>query len=168
MAMAISLVGKFYNGKTRSVGSYISTNGLNNSKLYMDQEDVMFIVRMLESGNKCFNWCLENNKFKELMLYADYEGGSMKEKIDLPLKRINKQMVMNYIKKANAAAKKEIEKIYNRSFNSLTDEEKNKVYLNWSIMQPICKDEEKRIAEFNALINENSKVDKYYNIIFNA
>ena len=74
-----------------------------------------------------------------------------------------------YVKYLNEVAKDEgIEKIYNRSFNALTDEEKNKVYLNWSIMQPICKDEEKRIAEFNALINENSKVDKYYNIIFNA
>ena len=34
-------------------------------------------------------------------------------------------------------------------------------------MQPMCK-EELRIKEFNTLTNENSRVDKYYNIIFNA
>ena len=166
MSMSISLVGKFFNGKTRSIGSYVSTNGLNGSKLYLDEDDVLFILKVADMESKSFNWCIENNKFKELMLYADHEGGSMKEKITLT--KINKQIVTDYISKVNALAKKEIEKAYNRPFNSLTDEEKNKVYLNWSIMQPMCKDEEKRIAEFYSLINENSRVDKYYNIIFNV
>ena len=34
-------------------------------------------------------------------------------------------------------------------------------------MQPMQK-EEIRIAKFKTLTNENSRVDKYYNIIFNA
>ena len=63
--------------------------------------------------------------------------------------------------------KQGIEKIYNRRFNTLTEKKKEKVYLNWSIMQPMQK-EEIRIAKFKTLTNENSRVDKYYNIIFNA
>ena len=169
MSLSISFIGKFYNGKTRCIGSYVSTNGLNNSKLYMDQEDAMFIVRMLESGDKCFNWCLENNKFKEVIVYAYYEGGKiMEEKIDLPLRRINKQIVAQYIEKANEKAKKQVQKEFNRSFKHLTEDEKEKVYLHWYIMQPINKTEEEKIKEFSSLIRENSRIDDHYNIIFNA
>ena len=169
MSMSLSFIGKFYNGKTRVIGSYVSTNGLNNSKLYLDQEDIMFIVRMLESEDKCFNWCLENNKFKEVIVYAYFEGGKiMEEKIDLPLRRINKQIVAQYIEKANKKAKKQVQKEFNRSFKHLTEEEKEKVYLHWYIMQPINKTEEGKIKEFSSLIRENSRVDQYYNIIFNA
>ena len=169
MSMSISFIGKFYNGKTRCIGSHVSTNGLNNSKLYMDQEDAMFIVRMLESGDKCFNWCLENNKFKEVIVYAYFEGGKiMEEKINLPLKRINKQIVAQYIEKANEKAKKQVQKEFNRPFKYLTEDEKEKVYLHWYIMQPINKTEEEKIKEFSSLIRENSRVDQYYNIIFNV
>ena len=169
MSMSLSFIGKFYNGKTRVIGSYVSTNGLNNSKLYLDQEDIMFIVRMLESEDKCFNWCLENNKFKEVIVYAYFEGGKiMEEKIDLPLRRINKQIVAQYIEKANKKAKKQVQKEFNRPFKHLTEEEKEKVYLHWYIMQPINKTEEGKIKEFSSLIRENSRVDQYYNIIFNA
>ena len=169
MSMSISFIGKFYNGKTRCIGSFVSTNGLNNSKLYLDQEDVMFIVRMLESGDKCFNWCLENNKFKEVIVYAYYEGGKiMEEKINLPLRRINKQIVAQYIEKANKKAKKQVQKEFNRSFKHLTEDEKEKVYLHWYIMQPINKTEEEKIKEFSSLIRENSRIDDHYNIIFNA
>ena len=169
MSMSISFIGKFYNGKTRCIGSFVSTNGLNNSKLYLDQEDVMFIVRMLESEDKCFNWCLENNKFKEVIVYAYYEGGKiMEEKIDLPLRRINKQIVAQYIEKANKKAKKQVQKEFNRSFKHLTEEEKEKVYLHWYIMQPINKTEEEKIKEFSSLIRENSRIDDHYNIIFNV
>ena len=169
MSMSISFIGKFYNGKTRCIGSFVSTNGLNNSKLYLDQEDVMFIVRMLESGDKCFNWCLENNKFKEVIVYAYYEGGKiMEEKINLPLRRINKQIVAQYIEKANKKAKKQVQKEFNRSFKHLTEDEKEKVYLHWYIMQPINKTEEEKIKEFSSLIRENSRIDEHYNIIFNA
>ena len=169
MSMSISFIGKFYNGKTRCIGSFVSTNGLNNSKLYLDQEDVMFIVRMLESGDKCFNWCLENNKFKEVIVYAYYEGGKiMEEKINLPLRRINKQIVAQYIEKANKKAKKQVQKEFNRSFKHLTEEEKEKVYLHWYIMQPINKTEEEKIKEFSSLIRENSRIDDHYNIIFNV
>ena len=168
MSLSITFIGKFYNGKTRCIGSHVPTNGLNNSKLYMDQEDAMFILRMSEYGDKCFNWCLENNKFKEVIVYAYYEGGKiMEEKIDLPLRRINKQIVAQYIEKANEKAKKQVQKEFNRSFKHLTEDAKEKVYLHWSIMQPMCK-EELRIKEFNTLINETSRIDKYYNIIFNA
>ena len=132
MSMSISFIGKFYNGKTRCIGSFVSTNGLNNSKLYMDQEDAMFIVRMLESGDKCFNWCLENNKFKEVIVYAYFEGGKiMEEKINLPLRRINKQIVAQYIEKANEKAKKQVQKEFNRPFKYLTEEAKEKVDLSW-------------------------------------
>ena len=165
MSMSISFIGKFYNGKTRCIGSYVSTNGLNNSKLYMDQEDVMFILKVADMEKKSFNYCIENNKFKELFLYADYIGGTLKEKINIV--KIDKETVIKYINKVNALNKEGIEKIYNRRFNTLTDKEKEKVYLNWSIMQPMCK-EELRIKEFNTLINESSRVDKYYNIIFNV
>ena len=169
MSMSLSFIGKFYNGKTRCIGSHVSTNGLNNSKLYMDQDDVMFIVRMLESEDKCFNWCLENNKFKEVIVYAYYEGGKiMEEKIDLPLRRINKQIVAQYIEKANKKAKKQVKKEFNRPFKHLTEEEKEKVYLHWYIMQPINKTEEEKIKEFSSLIRENSRIDDHYNIIFNA
>ena len=165
MSMSLSFIGKFYNGKTRCIGSFVSTNGLNNSKLYMDQDDEMFIVRMSESGNKCFNWCLENNKFKEVIVYAYYEGGKiMEEKINLPLRRINKQIVAQYIEKA----KKQLQKEFNRPFKHLTEEEKEKVYLHWYIMQPINKTEEEKIKEFSSLIRENSRIDDHYNIIFNA
>ena len=169
MSMSISFIGKFYNGKTRCIGSFVSTNGLNNSKLYLNQEDVMFIVRMLESGDKCFNWCLENNKFKEVIVYAYYEGGKiMEEKINLPLRRINKQIVAQYIEKANKKAKKQLQKEFNRPFKYLTEDEKEKVYLHWYIMQPINKTEEEKIKEFSSLIRENSRIDEHYNIIFNA
>lgn len=169
MSMSISFIGKFYNGKTRCIGSFVSTNGLNNSKLYLDQEDVMFIVRMLESEDKCFNWCLENNKFKEVIVYAYYEGGKiMEEKIDLPLRRINKQIVAQYIEKANKKAKKQVQKEFNRSFKHLTEEEKEKVYLHWYIMQPINKTEEEKRRKFSSLINETSRIDDNYNIIFNV
>ena len=169
MSMSLSFIGKFYNGKTRCIGSFVSTNGLNNSKLYMDQDDEMFIVRMSESGNKCFNWCLENNKFKEVIVYAYFEGGKiMEEKINLPLRRINKQIVAQYIEKANEKAKKQVQKEFNRSFKHLTEDEKEKVYLHWYIMQPINKTEEEKIKEFSSLIRENSRIDDHYNIIFNA
>ena len=169
MSMSLSFIGKFYNGKTRVIGSHVSTNGLNNSKLYMDQDDEMFIVRMSESGDKCFNWCLENNKFKEVIVYAYYEGGKiMEEKINLPLRRINKQIVAQYIEKANEKAKKQVQKEFNRSFKHLTEDEKEKVYINWYIMQPINKTEEEKIKEFSSLIRENSRIDDHYNIIFNA
>ena len=169
MSLSISFIGKFYNGKTRCIGSFVSTNGLNNSKLYLDQEDVMFIVRMLESGDKCFNWCLENNKFKEVIVYAYYEGGKiMEEKINLPLRRINRQIVAQYIEKANKKAKKQLQKEFNRSFKHLTEDEKEKVYLHWYIMQPINKTEEEKIKEFSSLIRENSRIDDQYNIIFNV
>ena len=169
MSMSLSFIGKFYNGKTRVIGSHVSTNGLNNSKLYMDQDDEMFIVRMSESGDKCFNWCLENNKFKEVIVYAYYEGGKiMEEKINLPLRRINKQIVAQYIEKANKKAKKQLQKEFNRPFKYLTEDEKEKVYLHWYIMQPINKTEEEKIKEFSSLIRENSRIDDHYNIIFNA
>lgn len=169
MSMSLSFIGKFYNGKTRCIGSFVSTNGLNNSKLYLDQEDVMFIVRMLESEDKCFNWCLENNKFKEVIVYAYYEGGEiMEEKISLPLRRIDKQMVINYVEKANEKAKKQVQKEFNRPFKYLTEDAKEKVYLHWYIMQPINKTEEEKIKEFSSLINETSRIDDHYNIIFNA
>ena len=169
MSLSITFIGKFYNGKTRCIGSHVSTNGLNNSKLYMDQDDAMFIARMLESGDKCFNWCLENNKFKEVIVYAYYEGGKiMEEKINLPLRRINKQIVAQYIEKVNKKAKKQVQKEFNRPFKYLTEDAKEKVYLHWYIMQPINKTEEEKIKEFSSLIRENSRVDKYYNIIFNA
>ena len=169
MSMSLSFIGKFYNGKTRCIGSFVSTNGLNNSKLYMDQDDEMFIVRMSESGDKCFNWCLENNKFKEVIVYAYYEGGKIiQEKINLPLRRINKQIVAQYIEKANKKAKKQVQKEFNRSFKHLTEDEKEKVYLHWYIMQPINKTEEEKIKEFSSLIRENSRIDDNYNIIFNA
>ena len=169
MSMSLSFIGKFYNGKTRVIGSHVSTNGLNNSKLYMDQDDVMFIVRMSELGNKCFNWCLENNKFKEVIVYAYYEGGKiMEEKIDLPLRRINKQIAAQYIEKANKKAKKQLQKEFNRPFKYLTEDAREKVYLHWYIMQPINKTEEEKIKEFSSLIRENSRIDDHYNIIFNA
>ena len=169
MSLSISFIGKFYNGKTRYIGSFVSTNGLNNSKLYMDQDDEMFIIGMLESGDKCFNWCLENNKFKEVIVYAYYEGGKiMEEKINLPLRRINKQIIAQYIEKANEKAKKQVQKEFNRSFKHLTEDEKEKVYLHWYIMQPINKTEEEKIKEFSSLIRENSRIDDNYNIIFNA
>ena len=129
----------------------------------------MFIVRMSESGDKCFNWCLENNKFKEVIVYAYYEGGKiMEEKINLPLRRINKQIVAQYIEKANKKAKKQVQKEFNRSFKHLTEDEKEKVYLHWYIMQPINKTEEEKIKEFSSLIRENSRIDDHYNIIFNV
>ena len=169
MSMSLSFIGKFYNGKTRCIGSFVSTNGLNNSKLYMDQDDVMFIVRMSELEDKCFNWCLENNKFKEVIVYAYFEGEKiMEEKIDLPLRRINKQIIAQYIEKANKKAKKQLQKEFNRPFKHLTEEEKEKVYLHWYIMQPINKTEEEKIKEFSSLIRENSRIDDHYNIIFNA
>ena len=169
MSMSIRFIGKFYNGKTRCIGSFVSTNGLNNSKLYMDQDDAMFIARMLESGDKSFNWCLENNKFKEVIVYAYYEGGKiMEEKIDLPLKRINKQIVAQYIEKANEKAKKQVQKEFNRPFKCLTEDAKEKVYLHWYIMQPINKTEEEKIKEFSSLVRENSRIDDHYNIIFNV
>ena len=169
MSMSLTFVGKFNNGKKRIIGSYVGTNGINNSKLYLNEEDAMFIVRMLESENKCFNWCLENNKFKELKVCAYYEGKEIiEEKINLPLKRISKQMVMNYIEKANAESKKEVEKKYNRLFSELTITEKEKTFNRWDIMQPINKKQEELMIEFNSLININSRVDEYYNIIFNA
>ena len=169
MSLSISFIGKFYNGKTRCIGSFVSTNGLNNSKLYMDQDDAMFILRMSESGDKCFNWCLENNKFKEVIVYAYYEGGKiMEEKINLPLRRISKQIIAQYIEKANKKAKKQVQKEFNRSFKCLTEDAKEKVYLHWYIMQPINKTEEEKIKEFSSLIRENSRIDDHYNIIFNA
>ena len=169
MSLSISFMGKFYNGKTRCIGSFVSTNGLNNSKLYMDQDDAMFIVRMLESGDKCFNWCLENNKFKEVIVYAYYEGGKiMEEKINLPLRRINKQIVAQYIEKVNKEVRKQVQKEFNRPFKYLTEDAREKVYLHWYIMQPINKTEEEKIKEFSSLIRENSRIDDHYNIIFNA
>ena len=39
MSMSLSFIGKFYNGKTRCIGSFVSTNGLNNSKLYLNLDD---------------------------------------------------------------------------------------------------------------------------------
>ena len=169
MSLSITFIGKFYNGKTRCIGSHVSTNGLNNSKLYMDQDDAMFILRMSESGDKCFNWCLENNKFKEVIVYAYYEGGKiMEEKINLPLRRINKQIVAQYIEKVNKKAKKQVQKEFNKPFKYLTQDAKEKVYLHWYIMQPINKTEEEKIKEFSSLIRENSSIDDHYNIIFNA
>ena len=169
MSLSINFLGKFNNGKIRCIGSYVSTNGLNNSKLYLNLDDAMFIVRMSEYGDKCFNWCLENNKFKEVIVYAYYEGGKiMEEKIDLPLRRINKQIVAQYIEKANKKAKKQVQKEFNRPFKYLTEDEKEKVYLHWYIMQPIHKTEEEKIKEFSSLIRENSRIDDHYNIIFNA
>lgn len=165
MSLSISFVGKFNNGKVRSIGSFVSTNGLDNSKLYLNQEDIEFILKVADMEKKSFNWCIENNKFKELTLYADYVGGTLKEKINIS--KIDKEIVAKYINKVNALNKEGIEKVYNRRFNTLTDKEKEKVYLNWSIMQPMYK-EELRVKEFKALINENSRVDKYYNIIFNV
>ena len=106
MSMSLSFVGKFKNGKTRTIGSFVSTNGLNNSKLYLNKEDIKFIVRMSELENKCFNWCLENNKFKEVKVYAYYEGKQIiEEKINLPLRRIDKQIIINYVEKVNTIVK---------------------------------------------------------------
>ena len=169
MSLSISFIGKFYNGKTRCIGSHVSTNGLNNSKLYMDQEDAMFILRMSEYGDKCFNWCLENNKFKEVIVYAYYEGGKiMEEKINLPLRKITKEIAMQYIEKVNKEVRKQVKKQYDKPFKYLTTEAKEKVYLHWYIMQPINKTEEEKIKEFSSLIRENSRIDDHYNIIFNA
>ena len=169
MSMSLTFIGKFNNGKRRVVSTYVGTNGINNSKLYLNDEDEMFIVRMSELGNKCFNYCLKNNKFKELKVCAYYEGKQIiEEKINLPLKRISKEIVMNYREKANAESKKEVEKKYNRLFSELTIVEKEKTFNHWDIMQPINKKQEELMIEFNSLINTNSRVDKYYNIIFNA
>ena len=95
MSLSITFIGKFYNGKTRCIGSHVSTNGLNNSKLYMDQDDVMFILKVANMEKKSFNWCIENNKFKEITLYADYVGGTLKEKINIV--KIDKETVTKYI-----------------------------------------------------------------------
>lgn len=169
MSMSLSFVGSFKNGKTRTIGSFVKTNGLNNSKLYMDMEDTMFIVRMLESDNKCFNWCLQENRFKEVKVYCWYEGKEiLAENISLPLRRIDKQIVINYVEKANAEVKKQIKFKYDKSFNDLTVEEKEKVFCKWTMMQAINKTVEEKTKEFNSLISENSRVDKHYNIIFNA
>ena len=54
MSLSISFIGKFYNGKTRGIGSHVSTNGLNNSKLYMNQDDVMFILKVANMEKKSF------------------------------------------------------------------------------------------------------------------
>ena len=170
MSMSLSFIGKFYNGKTRCIGSFVSTNGLNNSKLYMDQEDAMFILRMSEYGDKCFNWCLENNKFKEVIVYAYYEGAKViEENIDLSsLRKITKEIAMQYIEKVNKEVRKQVQKDFNRPFKYLTEDAKEKVYLHWYIMQPINKTEEEKIKEFSSLIRENSRIDDHYNIIFNA
>ena len=54
MSLSISFIGKFYNGKTRCIGSHVSTNGLNNSKLYMDQDDEMFIATLSSTSAESF------------------------------------------------------------------------------------------------------------------
>ena len=61
MSMSISFVGKFFNGKTRAIGSFVSTNGLNNSKLYLNEDDVLFILKVADMENKSFNYCIDNN-----------------------------------------------------------------------------------------------------------
>ena len=92
----------------------------------------------------------------------------MEEKIGLPLRKINKQIVAQYIEKANKKAKKQLQKEFNRPFKHLTEEEKEKVYLHWYIMQPINKTEEEKRRKFSSLANETSRIDDNYNIIFNA
>ena len=170
MSLLISFIGKFYNGKTRCIGSHVSTNGLNNSKLYMDQDDAMFILKVADMEKKSFNWCIENNKFKELVLVAHYEGAKViEENIDLSsLRKITKEIAMQYIEKVNKEVRKQLQKEFNRPFKYLTEDEKEKVYLHWYIMQPINKNEEEKRRKFSSLTNENSRIDDHYNIIFNA
>ena len=84
------------------------------------------------------------------------------------LVKIDKETVTKYINKVNALNKEGIEKIYNRRFNTLTDKEKEKVYLHWYIMQSMNKTEEEKRRKFSSLTNETSRIDDHYNIIFNA
>ena len=170
MSLSINFIGKFYNGKTRCIGSHVPTNGLNNSKLYMDQEDAAFIEKVANMDKKSFNYCIENNKFKELVLVAHYEGAKIiEENIDLSsLRKITKEIAMQYIEKVNKEVRKQVKKEFNRPFKYLTEDAKEKVYLHWYIMQPINKTEEEKRRKFSSLIRENSRIDKHYNIIFNA
>ena len=109
MSLSIVFEGKFSNGKKRVIGSFIKTNGLNNSKLYLDQQDALFIAHESQIGNKSFNYCLNNNMFTGVRVYCYYEGKKIiEEKIELPLRKLNKQMIINYIEKANAEVKKEL------------------------------------------------------------
>lgn len=168
MSISISFIGTFKNGKTRSIGSLVSTNGLDDSQLYLNQEDLNFINRMIENENKNFNWCIENNKFRSIEVFGHLEGKQIYyNHILLPLKRIYKEDIIKYIKEVNTAARSElINNIYTKAYYHLTEEEKEKVFNKWAMMQPISNKENfKKI--FNDKISYNSRVDKYYNIIFN-
>lgn len=170
MSLSINFLGKFNNGKIRCIGSYVSTNGLNNSKLYLNQEDAAFIEKVANMDKKSFNYCIENNKFKEVILVAHYEGGKViEENIDLSsLRKITKEIAMQYIEKVNKEVRKQVKKQYDKPFKYLTTEAKESVYLHWYIMQPINKNEEEKRIKFSSLINETSRIDDNYNIIFNV
>ena len=170
MSSSINFLGKFNNGKIRCKGSFVSTNGLNNSKLYLNQEDASFIEKVADMDKKSFNYCIENNKFKELVLVAHYEGAKViEENIDLSsLRKITKEIAMQYIEKVNKEVRKQVQKEFNRPFKYLTEDAKEKVYLHWYIMQPINKNEEEKRRKFSSLTNETSRIDDNYNIIFNV
>ena len=164
MSLSISFIGKFSNGRTRAVGSFVKTNGLNNSQLYLTDEDINFINRVAEGGKNSFNWNLQNNKFKEVLVIADYDGKEIyKHKLILPLKRLDKQLIRYMVEKVNKQARKTVISIFNKTFLNLSKERQEKVFNKWCSMNPQKEDME---TEFEKLVSDNSRVDNYNNIIF--
>ena len=160
MSSQLIFKGNFKNGKSRVVGSFIPTNGLNNSKLLFDKDDYLFINRWLEADKKCFNWCIEKEKFKNIQVLLYIEGKEYIIENNLKIeRRIDKNIIMKYIYKANTLINLYmVEKGYKYKFKDLNKEEKEKIFFHNTNTMNIKSNkelEEKKKEFYNKYINNN-------------
>ena len=104
MSRNLMIKGIFKNGKERTIGIYNPKNSELEISLF-NNDDIEFLNKVAEMDKKCFNWCIENNKFKkiEVIYYSSTskgKGKEVKEEVKLN-KRIDKTFITNLVNKYN-------------------------------------------------------------------
>ena len=110
MSRQIIFKGTFKNGKIRTIGAF-NSHGCDFESSKFNNNDIMHILRVSENDKKCFQWQLENNKFKKVEVIGCYSYSKTNIKnycgynilIDtLPTnKRLDKKTIEKYIEIVN-------------------------------------------------------------------
>ena len=104
MSRTLLIKGIFKNGKARNIGIHNSKNSELKISLFSN-DDINHLVRMTEYDKKCFNWCIENNKFKKIEVIFNCSNSVGKhintiEEIQVN-KRIDKNLIIELVNKYN-------------------------------------------------------------------
>ena len=103
MSVSVSVKGVYKNNKVNCVGLFIKTNGLNNSKIYFNEEDEKELLDKVNTrfNNKIsINEGIENNKFK-FIIVTQYVNGRKVQNYKIRLKTIDKDKIKEIIKGVN-------------------------------------------------------------------